>query len=149
MESDESSPPDRLRQLPSWLLIRLSQPANRLVADALGAPGARADFAVLASLVEFGAMSQADLGRRLSADRSDMAAYVARLDGKQLVVRATDPGDRRRNTVAVTARGRRRLAAMHRRVERAQDELLAPLSAARRAEFLAVLQELVEFHRLA
>lgn len=149
MEPDDSSPPDRLRQLPSWLLIRLSQPANRLVADALGAPGARADFAVLASLVEFGPMSQADLGRRLSADRSDMAAYVARLAGEQLVVRATDPGDRRRNTVAVTARGRRRLAAMHRRVERAQDDLLAPLSAARRAEFLAVLQELVEHHRLA
>lgn len=149
MEPDDSSPPDRLRQLPSWLLIRLSQPANRLVADALGAPGARADFAVLASLVEFGPMSQADLGRRLSADRSDMAAYVARLAGEQLVVRATDPGDRRRNTVAVTARGRRRLAAMHRRVERAQDDLLAPLSAARRTEFLAVLQELVEHHRLA
>lgn len=145
----DATPPDRLRLLPSWLILRLSGPANRLVADALGDPGARADFAVLASLAQFGAMSQADLGRRLAADRSDMAGYVAHLVEEGLVVRATDPADRRRNVVTITTAGRRRLAAMQRRIDRAQDELLAPLSPARRAELLTILQELVAHHRPA
>lgn len=102
---------------------------------------------MLASLVQFGAMSQAALGRRLGADRSDMAAYVARLDADGLISRSPDPADRRRNTVAVTPAGRRRFDAMQRRVEEAQDRLLAPLDPARRAALLATLQELVEHHR--
>lgn len=143
----DTAPPDRLRQLPSWLILRLSGPANRLVADALGDPGARADFAVLASLAQFGAMSQADLGRRLAADRSDMAGYVTHLVEEELVVRATDPVDRRRNVITIATAGRRRLAAMQRRIDRAQDDLLAPLNPTRRRELLAILQELVEHHR--
>ncbi|MGH3564435.1 MAG: MarR family winged helix-turn-helix transcriptional regulator [Pseudonocardia sp.] len=143
-----AAPPDRLWRLPSWLIIRLYPPANRLVVDALGVPGARADYAVLASLVEFGAMSQAELGRRLAVDRSDMAGLITHLAQERLVLRAPDPGDRRRNAITITRSGRRRLAALQRRVERAQDELLAPLSAARRAEFIATLQELVEYHRV-
>lgn len=149
MAPDRRRAPERLWQLPSWLIIRLYPAANRLVADALGAPGARADYAVLASLVEFGPMSQAELGRRLAADRSDMAAFVAHLSAEQLVARAPDPDDRRRNIVTITPSGRRRLATMHEQVERAQDDLLAPLDAARRAELIATLQELVEHHRVA
>lgn len=148
MDPNRRRAPERLWQLPSWLLIRLYPPANRLVADALGPPGARADFAVLASLAEFGPLSQAELCRRLAADRSDMAGYVVHLEAGQLVRREPDPDDRRRNIVTITSRGRRRLAAMHQRVQRAQDELLAPLDATRRAEFVATLQELVEHHRV-
>lgn len=139
--------PDRLWQLPSWLLIRLYPPANRLVADALGTPGARADFAVLASLAEFGPLSQAALCRRLAADRSDMAGYVAHLSTKQLVRREPDPDDRRRNIVTITPQGRRQLSTMQQRVQQAQDELLAPLDATQRAEFVATLQLLVDHHR--
>lgn len=140
-------PPDRLRRLPSWLLIRLYGPANRLVAAAMGEPGARADYAVLATLDQFGALSQAELGRRLAVDRSDMVALVNRLVDDGLVSRAPDPTDRRRNTITITEPGRRRLARLDDAAQRAQDELLAPLSEPRRAALLGTLQDLVDHHR--
>jgi MarR family transcriptional regulator, lower aerobic nicotinate degradation pathway regulator len=140
-------PPDRLRRLPSWLLIRLYGPANRLVAAAMGRPGARADYAVLATVDQFGALSQAELGRRLDVDRSDMVALINRLVEDGLVLREPDPTDRRRNMITITEPGRRRLGQLDVAARRAQDELLAPLSAARRADLLSALQELVDHHR--
>lgn len=115
----------------------------------MGDPGARADYAVLTTLSECGALSQADLCRRLAVDRSDMVAIIDHLTESKWVLRAPDRADRRRNTITMTRSGRRRLAELDERVDIAQDQLLAPLSPARRSALLATLQQLVEHHRAA
>jgi len=145
-DSPPAGPPDRLRRLPSWLLNHLTGRANRLVARRLGRPGLRTDYALLSTLEEFGPASQAELGRRLAIDRSDMVAVLNRLEDEGLAVRKRNESDRRRNAITITASGRQALTDLERLVEAAQDELLEPLSAAQRRELVALLQQLVE-HR--
>src|SRR5262249_15970484 len=51
---------------------------------------ARSDFAVLAALEEYGALSQADLGRRLGLDRNEVSGIVTRLaSGRHVASAAT------------------------------------------------------------
>jgi DNA-binding MarR family transcriptional regulator len=139
-------PPERLRRLPSWLVNHLAGRANRLVAARLGGPGLRTDYALLASLHESGPASQAELGRRLGIDRSDMVAVVNRLEQQRLAVRQRDEHDRRRNEVTITPAGRRLLPKLEADVEQAQDDLLEPLSAGQRRQLIGLLQQLLDHH---
>ncbi|MDW5595249.1 MarR family transcriptional regulator [Conexibacter stalactiti] len=138
-------PPQRLRQLPSWLLNRAANAANGHVGAAFAQEGVRKHhFTVLLALTESGPASQADLGRRLGIDRSDMAAVVADLEGDGLIARERDPGDRRRNVVTATEAGAAALARLDERVSAAQEQLLAPLSAPERTELTRLLRRLLD-----
>lgn len=139
--------PRRLRALPSWLINQASRTAQQVVVDALAEVDAhRYHYAMLAALDEFGPMSQATLGRRVGLDRSDIAAAVADLAARQVIERATDPDDRRRNTVRITRTGQRYLQTLDRRVQAAQEELLAGLSASERRQLVRLLTRLVDQH---
>jgi DNA-binding MarR family transcriptional regulator len=143
-EPAEYDPPTRLRRLPSWLAAQAARRAQRLVEDALAQEGARRQhFVVLTSLAEQGAASQAALGRRLWIDRSDLHAILNDLEQRGWVARVRDEQDRRRNVVALTRAGRTALARLDKRVDAAQDALLAPLPAADRRELRRLLERLV------
>lgn len=147
-ESSEYAPPRRLQRLPSWLSAQVARHAARLVSESLAAEGARRqDFTVLTALAEQGPMSQADLGRRLWIDRSDLHAILNELERNGLVSRVRDEGDRRRNLVELTAAGEDALERLDARVQAAQDALLEPLSARERSELRRLLGRLVEHHR--
>lgn len=139
-------PPQRLRRLPSWLINQTRVVANRQVAERFGRPGSRTDYAVLASLEEFGSLSQADIGRRLGIDRSDLVALLNHLEDENLVTRERDPDDRRRNAISLTTTGKRRLRRMDRDVQLAQDDLLEPLDTRERETLTALLQRVVDHH---
>jgi DNA-binding MarR family transcriptional regulator len=144
---DVRTAPARLRSLPSWLLNQVALPAQRIVADALAAVGARRPhYSVLAALEEFGPASQAALGRRCGIDRSDMVALVNELAAAGRLERTPDPDDRRRNVIAITDAGRDLLADLDRLLEGAQDDLLAPLSAQERAELVRLLDAVLAHH---
>ena len=136
--------PPRVRNLTSRLLVQNAPRADRLVSEALGAVGARKwHFAVLVALTEGGPASQADLSRRTGVFRSDMVAVLNELAEQGHVERTPDPDDKRRNVVTVTEAGRRRLGQLDEIVERAQQNLLAPLSAAERATLTELLKRLL------
>ncbi len=136
----EYDPPLRLQRLPSWLSARVARRAQRLVEDALAQEGARRQhFVVLTSLAEQGTASQAALGRRLAIDRSDLHAILNELETRGHVARGRDATDRRRNVVALTRAGRTALARLDKRVDGAQDALLARLSAADRRQLQRLL----------
>ena len=97
-------------------------------------------------LDDSGPTSQAELGRRLALDRSDLHAIVADLERDGLIDRERDPDDGRRNRVRLTPKGRAQLRRLDKRVEQAQDELLAPLTTAERAQLTALLTRVVEHH---
>src|SRR5688500_5219292 len=106
-----SQAPLRLRGTLFWLLGRASRSAQQLTRDRLAAAGLRrGHYGVLATLAEFGAAAQAEIGRRLGVDRSDMVAILNDLEGEGYVSREPDPTDRRRNSVTVTAAGLAALA---------------------------------------
>jgi DNA-binding MarR family transcriptional regulator len=114
------------------------------VEEALAQEDARRQhFTVLTSLAEQGPASQAALGRRLWIDRSDLHAILNELESRGQVARVRDETDRRRNVVALTRAGRTALARLDKRVDAAQDALLAPLSAAERRELRRLLERVV------
>jgi DNA-binding MarR family transcriptional regulator len=143
----ESLAPRRLRELPSWLAGQVVLQAQRLVSEALAEEGMRRHhFTVLTALAENGATSQAELGRRLWIDRSDLHAVLNELERDGLVIRVRDEQDRRRNSVRLTSAGVGALKRLDARVEAAQDALLEPLSASERRELRDLLTRLVEHH---
>jgi MarR family transcriptional regulator, lower aerobic nicotinate degradation pathway regulator len=99
---------------------------------------------VLTSRREQGPASQAEIGRRLSIDRSDLHALLAELERDRLVARIRDERDRRRNVVTLTQAGRTALARLDKRMDAAQDALLEPLSADERRELSRLLRKLLE-----
>jgi DNA-binding MarR family transcriptional regulator len=134
------TPPRRLTKLPSWLAGQAAQRASRLVSDALGEEGYRRHhFAVMTALAEDGAASQEELGRRVWLDRSDLHAVLNELERDGLVARKQDERDRRRNLVELTPAGVKTLKRLDARVDAAQEEFLAPLTAAERREVLRLL----------
>lgn len=136
--------PERLRSLPSWLLSQASATAASLVDDALSADGLRRqDYRVLVAIDEAGAASQADLGRSVWLDRSDLHGVVTQLEGRGLLARERDPNDRRRNVVTLTPAGRTTLADLNARIDAAQALLLEPLTEHDQAALIRILSALV------
>lgn len=142
----QDAPPARLWRLPSWLLTHVTGRSYRLVIEHLGSTNERSDYAVLAGLDEFGPVSQATLGRRLGLDRSDVVAFLNRLEGDGLVSRRPDRRDPRRNAVRITRAGSRVLRRLDGQVDAAQAALLEPLSATERRRLVGLLQRLIEHH---
>ena len=139
-------PPERLRRLPSWQIAQVANHAARLVADALAQEGGRRrqHYSVLSALAENGPASQADLGRRLWIDRSDLHALLADLEQDGLVARVRDERDRRRNVVTITGAGDAALKRLDKRVQGAQAELLRPLSEADAAALQRLLAQILD-----
>ncbi|QUQ71387.1 MarR family winged helix-turn-helix transcriptional regulator [Kutzneria sp. CA-103260] len=137
------SDPHRLSGTVVWLLGRAAQRGHQHAQERLAAAGIRKwHYAVLAALAEYGAQSQADIGRRLSLDRSDMVAVLNDLQGDGYVTREPDPADRRRNIVTISEAGSRALDGFDRLIAEADDHLLADVSAADRERLIALLQQI-------
>jgi DNA-binding MarR family transcriptional regulator len=143
---DGLQPPARLRGLTSWQANKASILGARMTARHMPLT-ARSDFAVLAALEEYGALSQADLGRRLGLDRNGVSGIVTRLASGGHVDRRTDPTDRRRNVVTLSTAGQRYLEEIQRHADAAQDELLVGLSTTERRQLNELLAKLLGGHR--
>ena len=140
--------PARIQTLPSWLLGRAAARGHRLVAEALATEGLRmTHHAVLSAVAELGPVSQADLVRSLGIDPKDMVAIVNDLQGGGLVTRTPDPADRRKNSVAVSDEGRRRLRRTEQLGDRANEKLTAALSPAERDQLVALLARIIRPER--
>ncbi|MGY0020981.1 MarR family winged helix-turn-helix transcriptional regulator [Streptomyces sp. cg35] len=146
-EDDAPKAPDRLRRRASRLLSQLTTRSDRLVNEGLARVDARKwHYAVLASLQDFGPCSQATLSRRTGIYRSDMVGVLNELAERDLVERAPDPDDQRRNIITISGPGRRRLRRLDGVLDDLHDELLAPLSPAERDQFVRLLSRLLDHH---
>lgn len=139
-------PPARLRELVSWQASKVSTLGARLTAQRMPL-SARADFAVLAALEEYGALSQAEIGRRLGLDRNDVSGILNRLEGCRRVDRQADPANRRRNVVTLTAAGRQHLEELQQHADTVQAELLAGLDASEQRQLHSLLAKLLDSHK--
>jgi MarR family transcriptional regulator, lower aerobic nicotinate degradation pathway regulator len=145
---DVDNAPNRLRSLPSWLLGQAAVEARRVVGDVLAGEGLhRSQYALMASLEEFGPLSQTALSDRSGLDRSDVVRWVDGLAAGGLVQRTRDPGDRRRNVISITRQGRHRLEELDARLGRAQQDLLRTLSDEERKLLIVLLGRLLGLQR--
>ncbi len=101
------------------------------------------DMAALAVLGQSGAVTHAELGRRLGLDPSDVTALVDQLREAGRVEQTVDPADRRRRLVRSTRRGAAASRLARRITSRVDDELFAPLSPELRTEVHRALQVLL------
>lgn len=147
MENPPEEPPAKWKSLPSWQLTQTAGHAHHLVTNGFSAVNARGyHYRLLATLEEFGPASQATLGRRSGIHLSDMVATINDLADQELVERAPDPADRRRNIISLTTAGERQLRRLERRLAETQDELLAPLSPDERERLTELLSRLLDHH---
>ncbi|GLY15144.1 MarR family winged helix-turn-helix transcriptional regulator [Kineosporia rhizophila] len=139
--------PARLSGKPSWLISQLAVHVGRMAFRGFAETGARGyHYRILASLQEFGPASQAQLGRWGRMDRSDVVAAVTQLAEQGFVERQPDPEHGRRNRVLLTEAGAAQLERMDVVLDRMQEELLAPLPAPQRQEFVRMLGVLLAEH---
>ncbi|MBF6132962.1 MarR family transcriptional regulator [Nocardia otitidiscaviarum] len=145
---DPRTAPRRLRSLPTWLLAQGAAQGHRIVGERLSSADIahRYHFSLLAALDESGPTSQADLGRRIGLDRSDVTAAIADLERGGYIERAPDPRDRRRNLVHLTDSGRRHLDTLDTLIRTAQAELLAPLTGEEQRHLIRLLRAIVDHH---
>jgi MarR family transcriptional regulator, lower aerobic nicotinate degradation pathway regulator len=140
-----SKVPSRLDDKPTWLINRLYLRAHRLLAEGFAQAGSRGyHYRLLAALEQHGPTSQAELARATGIDRSDVVAALNELAEDRCVERTEDAADRRRNVITMTRRGSRKLADLEPVVAQAQLSLLAPLSRAERAQFLALMRKVAD-----
>lgn len=137
--------PKRLQTLTQWQLSKASTLGSRLTAGHMPLI-ARGEFAMLAALEEFGALSQAELGRRLGMDRNDVSVVLNRLESSGFVERDADATDRRRNVVTTTSAGRKHLDQLQAHADAVQDELLHGLSVRERQQLQDLLAKLLGSH---
>jgi DNA-binding MarR family transcriptional regulator len=139
--------PERLTSKPTYLTTQLAVHARRFVTEAFTRADARGyHYRLLAALEASGPQSQADLGRGVNVDRSDVVAAVNQLAALGQVERRADPADARRWIVHLTAAGRRQLRRLDRELARAQEQFLQPLDEDERAQLHRLLTRLLAHH---
>jgi DNA-binding MarR family transcriptional regulator len=99
-------------------------------------------FAVLMKLREAGPLSQNLLGRLTAMDPNTVQGVILRLLRRRLVSRSSSREDRRRKLLALTAEGEALAERLVQEGHAITEETLAPLSAAQRRQFLALLGKL-------
>jgi DNA-binding MarR family transcriptional regulator len=101
-------------------------------------------YAVLSVLAARPGIDQSTLAGLAALDRATIGDVVARLARRRLLSRLPDTRDRRSRVLTLTPQGKRLLATAETAVRRTQSRILAPLSAAERKTFLALLAKLVD-----
>ncbi len=128
-----------------YLLKHAQMRYFELSAAALGPLGINGrEAAVLRATDDTSPLSQGEIARKMDVDRTTMVALIDDLQGKGLVRRRQDPGDRRRNVVELTGAGRETLRRAAGLAAEAEQAFLSPLTGADAARFKELLRTLLE-----
>jgi DNA-binding MarR family transcriptional regulator len=144
-------PTNQLYAKPGHLIRRCQQIAVALFIEEAGDAGfdvTPVQYAALIAIQENPGIEATTLSALIAYDRSTLGDVIERLVGKALIERTPDGKDRRVKRLAVTRAGARLAAAIEPAVERAQARILAPLAAADRKRFLALLAQLVDINNV-
>ena len=98
-------------------------------------------FAALDAIAQQPGIDQASLAATISFDRATIGGVVDRLEQKGLLRREVSAEDRRARRLSLTPAGQRLLGRLRPVVEALQAEILAPLTRAEQAAFLALAQK--------
>jgi len=123
------------------LIRRLHQQSTQVFQARTQAAGfdlTSVQFAALDAIAQQPGIDQASLAATISFDRATIGGVIDRLERKGLVQRWVSAQDRRARLLHLTPAGRQLLLASRPVVEALQDEILAPLTRAERAAFLAL-----------
>ena len=127
-----------------YLISRLGFYASKHFAERLATVGLTPRmWGAMNMLDHEGDVTQQQLGRAIGMDPSSMVSTIDELEAKAWVERRRHPTDRRAYALHITDAGRETLTAARRLAGGAQNELLAPLDEAERAQLHDLLLRLV------
>lgn len=136
-----------LQAMPGHSIRRLQQAAVAIFMQEAGTSGVTpVQYAVLQTLAAQPGIDQRTLARAVSFDTSTIGGVVDRLEARGLLTRSHSPEDRRVWLLHLTADGEALLHELAASVQRAQQRILEPLTAAERKSFLGMVQRLVAHH---
>ncbi|MGL6111853.1 MAG: MarR family winged helix-turn-helix transcriptional regulator [Rubrivivax sp.] len=131
---------DRI-EMAGHLIRRLHQQSTQVFQARMQAAGfdmTSVQFAALDAIAQQSGIDQASLAATISFDRATIGGVIDRLEHKGVVQRVVSALDRRARQLHLTTEGKRLLKASRPVVEALQAEILATLSPAERAVFLAL-----------
>jgi MarR family transcriptional regulator, lower aerobic nicotinate degradation pathway regulator len=131
-------------QLPGYAIRRLHQISVGIFLQEVGEQGITpVQYAALQSVCNQPGVDQRSLARSIALDTSTTGGVVDRLEARGWLERQADPQDRRVRQLVLTEAGHTALEEVRPAMERAQEQMLAPLTERQRTEFMRLLQQLV------
>lgn len=133
----------QLFDTPGHLLRRCQQRSQDLFRKELGAFGlTQQQTAVLITLANCSGVSIQDLADLSGSDRNTLSAVTGRLISRGLIARRRSRRDARAYELRITAAGLQLLRSMEPGIARVQQQILAPLPAAEREQFVAMIRRI-------
>lgn len=131
---------------PGHLLRRAQQIAASIFHDELGQFVTPIQYAILRILVEHPGIDQVSLAGLVAMDTSTAASVAIRLEEKKLLVRHTDPANRRQRELYLTDAGKALLAHASDGIARLHDRLFEGFTTEEEETFMVLLQKLVHIN---
>jgi DNA-binding MarR family transcriptional regulator len=107
-----------------------------------------AEWVVMREMFDDEETSPSVLAERIGMTRGGVSKLVDRLVSKKLITRQDRSDDRRFQSIALTASGRRLTPQLAALADQNDEELFHPLSARERAALIATMKKLVQAHGL-
>lgn len=101
-------------------------------------------FVLLAALARGEALTQRELGQRMSSDPSTVRAMLVLLEKKGIVKRDAHPSDSRARTVALTALGKRKFKQLWKASETTRQHMATSLSPAETQQLIDLLYRVTQ-----
>ena len=136
-------PPNRIIIHTGNLIRRAQQRHVAIWLREVSADVTSVQFAVLLVLEQRPGLSQRELGEELDLDRSTVGELATRMMRNGAVERVSDPQDKRRMTLYLTAQGQAQLDQLRPLVERVEQRLTERLSAEERATLRSLVERLL------
>ena len=134
-----------LEDQPGYFIRRLQQIAVAIFLEETQAHGITpVQYAALHAALRQPGLDQRTLASTIGFDTSTIGGVIDRLERRGLIERKTSPADRRVRLLHATAAGEAMLAQVVPAMLKAQQRILAPLPAAERPQFVAMLRTVVE-----
>jgi DNA-binding MarR family transcriptional regulator len=126
---------------PGYMLRRAANATAAELAERLGPLGLRqSEFSVLNLIAANPGVTASAIGRALDIQRANMVPLLNRLEDAGLIAR--EPIDGKSRSLALTAPGRKQLAAARQVVEQFESDLIARVPPEHRAHLLPALEAL-------
>lgn len=136
-------PPEALGRYTGFLLNWIAARSRGRFMAALGELRLHPrEFAALSIVADRPGLTQHDIVQATAIDASTLVATLDRLEERGLAERRVHPEDRRKRAIHLTPEGEATLRRGRELAREVGEQLLAPLSAAERAQFQALLRKL-------
>jgi len=134
-----------LEDQPGYYIRRLQQIAVAIFLEETQAHGITpVQYAALTAALRQPGLDQRTLASTIGFDTSTIGGVIDRLERRGLIERQASPTDRRVRLLQVTPEGAALLEQVVPAMLKAQQRILAPLPAAERPQFLAMLKTVVD-----